>query len=112
MIPTEITILTGKFIKFETDNENNEKVVIDVRLNQNVIQTRLFDKILVEDIKNLKNVLIGITTQPGRMTITFINGNRYYKLFEECGWEVNEEEKINNNRRKKLKEIINNNITL
>lgn len=81
----EITILTAKFVRFETIDDE-EKAIVDVRIARDIVQRRAFDKIYVEGIKNLKNLLIGIKTQPGCMEINFINGNRYSKLFGEAGW--------------------------
>ncbi len=82
----EINLFTGKFVRFEVNDDGEEKVVIDVRLNEDVVQRRIFDAILVANIKNPKNLIFGIKTEPGRLQINFMNGNRYYKLFKQCGW--------------------------
>lgn len=103
----KIEIFTAKFVKFQKDG-----IIVDVMIDKG-IKRRIFDnKTLVSGIKNLKNLIIGISVKPGTMEIHFINGNRYYKLFEECGWKLTEEEQINSDRKKKLKQILKDEIFL
>ena len=102
----ELNIYTAKFIKFDF----GDKVILEVRVGKNKTEIRKFDSSssLMYNIENPKNVLIGILTKPGTITTTFINGNRYHKLFEECGWELSFEEQTNENRRKRLKKVLTN----
>lgn len=111
----EITIFTAKFIEFKEDDSEKYwppssdkiKAILDVRLDNGVVQRRSFNRHLVEGIKNPRRILIGISIKPGQETTTFIDGNRYWKLFEKCGWvEKSFEEKVNSKRKRNIKKIL------
>jgi hypothetical protein len=78
----EITIFTAKFVEYD----NSNVIIIDVMIGENMIQRRSFYSTMVKGIKNPDRILIGVKIEPGYMTTTFKNGNRYHKLFKKCGW--------------------------
>lgn len=99
----EIIIFTARFVEYQTLTEGDEKdfvlgderVVLDVMVDKGVIQRRVFSEILIRGIENPRNVIISVASWPGTVMTTFINGNRYWKLFEECGWVTPYEVKVN-----------------
>lgn len=104
-----IHIFTARFVEFKTEYNNEkveEKAILDVLVGVGVIQRRSFDRILIENIKNPRNIIIGIAVWPGTQLNTFIDGNRYWKLFEKSGWPTPYEIKVNTKRYRKLKKIL------
>ena len=72
-----IEVYPAKFVEFEDD-----KVILDVRIEPKHIQRRAFDRILVSNIKDIKYVALGIRQGVGYMTINAIDANEYFEDFE------------------------------
>jgi hypothetical protein len=72
-----IEVFPAKFVEFE-DN----KVILDVRIEPKLIERRAFDKILVSNIKDIKYVALGIRQGAGYMTINCTDANEYDEEFE------------------------------
>jgi hypothetical protein len=73
----QLVILPAQFVEFKDD-----KVILDVRIEPNLIQKRLFDKILVENISNIKYVALGIRSGAGYVTINCTDANEYSEDFD------------------------------
>lgn len=65
---------------------NGEHAVLACYLGQSktkepIIQKRMFDRILINHIKNPTKILIGVKTEFGSRTFTYVCGKHYHKPF-------------------------------
>ena len=76
-----IDVIPAYFVGYTED-----KAILICYLEQSesgkpITQKRLFDKILVKHIKNPTKIFIGVKTEPGSLTFTYICGKHYRKPF-------------------------------